>query len=395
MMQFEVASDYILDFNRSLDNVKDVKIFFGEHDGIQRYDRYKYQISEKLIRAQQAATWFPREINFSRDRTGFYNALSEEFREIYKANLLFQTMADSLANRFLDNILSEYITSPEWEAVIKWQAHFELVHSEAYSWNIREVFKDPEQFFNDGFRNENIRKRLDIEIESYSNLKTKLSHGTDNEKKMAIVEVLARQYALENIRFFVSFLYTFKINEMNGQVLQGSVNNIKLILNDEIIHTVIFRNLINILREQKDEGFSHLFGEDFLYDTDSLFITCFSEVIESEMEWFKYLSDIQDIIGFNDDTVRGFLEYYTYAALKYIGVEHEIFSSEQNELVLFFESRKNLNNTKALAQETNLLTYNIGVLEDGGFLDDDLDFDLNNYIETEVFKEMTKGTSNG
>ncbi len=372
------ASEYILDFEQSLDNVNDVKIFFGQHDGIQRYDRYKYPISEKLIKVQQSATWFPKEINFSRDRTGFHNALSPEFQEIYKANLLFQTMADSLANRFLDNVLAEYITSPEWEAVIKWQAHFELVHSDAYSWNIREVFSDPEKFFNDGFKNENIRKRLDLEIKSFSGLSAILSSDarTLDEKKMAIIEVLARQYALENIRFFVSFLYTFKINEMNGQVLQGSVNNIKLILNDEIIHTVIFRNIINILKSNKDEGFTHLFdGSDILYDTESLFKQCFYEVIESEMEWFRYLSGIQEIMGFTEDTVRGFLEYYTHAALKYIGMDDDRLDSSQNELVMFYESKKSLNNTKSLAQENNLLTYNIGVLEDGGFTDGDITVD--------------------
>ena len=370
------ASEFILNFDNSLDNIKDVKIFFGEHDGIQRYDRYKYSISEKLIRAQQAATWFPREINFSRDRTGFHNALSLPFQEIYKANLLFQTMADSLANRFLDNVLSEYITSPEWESVIKWQAHFELVHSEAYSWNIREVFSDPEKFFNEGFANENIRKRLDIEIKSYSALSDKMKHGTLKEKKLAIIEVIARQYALENIRFFVSFLYTFKINEMNEQVLQGSVNNIKLILNDEIIHTVIFKNLINILKDVEDEGFSDIFNDDF-YDIDGMIATCFTEVIESEMEWFTYLSGIQDIMGFTKNTVRGFLEHYTHVALKNTGNKNsDNFDSSQNELVLFYESKKSLNNTKSLAQENNLLTYNIGVLEDGGFVEGNLDINV-------------------
>jgi len=368
-----VASDYILDFNDSLDNVNDVKIFFGKHDGIQRYDRYKYPVAEKLVRAQQAATWFPREINFSRDRTGFNNALSEPFRDIYKANLLFQTMADSLANRFLDNVLAEYVTSPEWEAVLKWQAHFELVHSEAYSWNIREVFSDPEKFFNEGFKNENIRKRLDIEIKSYSNLKKIMEDGSTDERKVALIEVIARQYALENIRFFVSFLYTFKINEMNEQVMQGSVNNIKLILNDEIIHTVIFRNLINILKENSDEGFSNLFTGEI----EDLIANCFTEVIESEMEWFRYLSSIQEILGFNEETIRGFLEYYTYAALKFINNKNsENFTSSQNELVLFYESKKSLNNSKSLAQENNLLTYNIGVLEDGGFQDGNLDIDV-------------------
>jgi len=373
----DTASDYILDFSKSKDSIEDVKMFFGEHDGIQRYDRFKYPISEKLIKVQQSATWFPKEINFGRDRSGFHNALSPEFQEIYKANLLFQTMADSLANRFLDNVLSEYITSPEWEAVIKWQAHFELVHSEAYSWNIREVFSDPEKFFNEGFKNENIRKRLDLEIKSFSEMKQKMREGTPRDRALVVLEVLFRQYALENIRFFVSFLYTFKINELCDQVLQGSVNNIKLILNDELIHTTIFKHMINILRDNPNEGFSDLYDEDL----EKMAINCFAEVIDSELEWFNYLSTIQEIQGFTPETVQCFLEYYSIAALKAVKIEMDIPDCEQNELVSFFESKKDLNNSKSLAQETNLLTYNIGVLEDEGFLEDDLSFDLEDLFD--------------
>jgi len=124
---------------------------------------------------------------------------------------------------------------------------------------------------------------------------------------------------------------------------------------------------IGITEEQKDK----------IFDAHRLIATCFEEVIESEMEWFSYLSGIQEIMGFNEDTVRGFLEYYTHIALKYIGNPlNEKFTTSQNELVLFYESKKSLNNTKSLAQENNLLTYNIGVLEDGGFLEGNLDINL-------------------
>ena len=132
----------IINFNNSLDNVRDVKIFFGKSDGIRRYDRFKYPITDRLTKVQQSALWFPKEVNYAKDMVGIHNVLSPTHKEIYNSNLLFQTLADSLANRFLDNVLSEYITSPEWERVIKWQSLFELLHSEAYSENIRKVYSD-------------------------------------------------------------------------------------------------------------------------------------------------------------------------------------------------------------------------------------------------------------
>ncbi len=357
----------IINFDNSIYDIHDVKIFFGEYDGIQRYDRFKYPVTEKLVRAMQAATWFPREVNFGKDRAAFSSVLTKEFQEIYKANLLFQTMADSLANRFLDNILSEEITSPEWEAVIKWQAHQELVHSEAYSWNIREVFSDPERFFNEGFNNTEIQKRLDIEIKAYDELEAKLQQEDDDTKKIAILEVLVRQYVLESIRFFVSFLYTFKINELNDQVLQGSENNIVLIANDEQIHVAIFKQLINSLRDNKDENFYHLFDGNF----DSMVQGCFAEVIESELKWFDYLSSIQEIQGFTEDTIREFLEHYSTASMEGIKVSSP-YTGVPNELTNFFKTKTNIRGQKSLAQETDLLSYSIGVIKENRYMDADL-----------------------
>lgn len=354
----------IINFNNSLDNIKDVKIFFGKSDGIQRYDRFKYPITDRLTKVQQSSFWMPREINYAKDMVGIHSVLSPTHKEIYNSNLLFQTLADSLANRFLDNVLSEYITSPEWERVIKWQSLFELIHSEAYSENIRKVYSDAEQFFNEGFKNKNIQNRLDLELKSYNELEQIMKDDSVelDEKKKAILEVCLRQYALENIRFFISFLYTYHLNEINEQVLQGSVNNITLILNDEIIHTAIFRHLINSLMNNSDEGFSHLIEYKNILAQE-----IFKEVIESEVNWFKYLSSIEEFEGFGETQIREFLNYYASRALELIKVDNKDFIGVRNNLVEFFESKKNLNNIKALAQETEILTYNIGVLEDKNY----------------------------
>lgn len=356
----------IIDFDKSHDNVNTSKIFLGDYDGIQRYDRRKYPITDNLVKVQQSSIWFPKEINFSKDMVGI-NVLSPEHREIYRANLLFQTIADSYANRFLDGILMEFVTSPEWEATLKWQALFELIHSEAYSENIRKVFSDAEAFFNEGFKNHKIRKRLELELEAVRKLLIVRDNpeSTEDELKEMIMEVVIRQYALENIRFMVSFLYTQHLNEINEQVLQGSVNNIALILNDETIHTTIFKHLINILRDNPSEEFSHLFTSGYV-STKSIQI--FKEVVQSEIEWFEYLSSICEFEEFTKVQIQQFLHFYTVKALDGIKVQSIDFQGEnRNGLVEFFENKRNLNATKSLAQETEVLTYNIGALEDKEF----------------------------
>jgi ribonucleoside-diphosphate reductase beta chain len=72
----------IINFNNSLDNVRDVKIFFGKSDGIQRYDRFKYPITDRLTKVQQSSLWYPKEVNYSKDMVGIHNVLSPTHKEI-------------------------------------------------------------------------------------------------------------------------------------------------------------------------------------------------------------------------------------------------------------------------------------------------------------------------
>ncbi len=359
----------IINFNNSTDDVQDIKMFFGESDGIQRYDRYKYEIFKRLYEAQESARWKPKEINFGKDKASMINLLAGH-QAIYRDNLLFQTLADSLANRFLEDILCRCITSPELEAVVKTQGNFELLHSFSYSYNIRQVYTDPEKFFNEGFKNPEIQNRLNLEKDVYMRLDDILNDPGEafgsRRQKYALVESLIHQYVLENIRFFVSFLYNFMLNELNDQNLQGTVNNNTLILNDEVIHTVIFKNIINIAANNEDEGLQDIIKSDWFTDTVH---RIFASVKESEMQWFRHLETLDTIQGITEITISDFLDYYIYKAKQAINIDDT--SIVGNDLVSFFETKKNINGQKAASQETNLLSYNIGVLVDNGCLDKD------------------------
>ncbi len=349
----------IVNFDNTLKSVNESKIFFGTTDGIQRYDRFKHPISDNLVKVQQGSIWFPKEISYVKDMVGIMQ-IPVAHRTIYTLNLGFQTVADTYANRHLDNVLCNYVTSPEWERVLKWQAIFELIHSEAYSENIRKVFVDAEATFQDILSNPEIHKRLELELSFYKQFCIDIESSDETVRAKAILRECIIQYALENLRFMISFLYTYRINEANGQVLQGSVNNITLILNDETIHTTIFKHLLNILRGDASEGFIELANSEWFERT---LINVFSEVIASELKWFEYLNSIAEFEGFNINQAREFLEFYAEKALRGVKVNSP-FDSVRNELVEFFELKRNINGVKSLAQETDVLSYNIGVLQD-------------------------------
>lgn len=352
----------IINFGNLSTKVANTKIFMGASDGIQRYDRFKYHISDKLVKVQQASIWFPKEISYSKDMVGI-TVLPANHAEVYTLNLMSQTVADSYANRHLDNVLANYITSPEWERVIKWQALFELIHSEAYSENIRKVFTDAEAIFNKGLANPKIHNRLKVELDAYKQFQIDINSESELVRKQAIVRECILQYALENLRFMISFLYTYVINEQNNQVMQGSVNNITLILNDETIHTTIFKHLLLILRDNDDEEFSHILNSAWFHETIK---DVFEKVIESELEWFNYLDSIAHFDGIGSQQAKEFLEFYAYRALRNINEETN-YEPVRNELVQFFESKRNINGIKSLAQETEVLSYNIGVLDDANY----------------------------
>ena len=361
--------DKIIDFSNADVGLKDEKIFFGNASGIQRYDRSKYPICDRLVKVQQGSIWYPREISYVKDMVGI-TVIPENHARVYTLNLMFQTIADSYANRHLDNVLCNYLTSVDWERVLKWQALFELIHSEAYSENVRKVFANAEAVFDEGMSNINIQDRLKVELDAYEEFKINIKSTDQDIRNKAIVKECLLQYALENIRFMISFLYTYRINEVNGQVLQGSVNNITLILNDETIHTTIFKHLINILRTSKEEGLAYLWESGW---AQKELVTIFDKVIESELTWFNYLGTIAKFEGFNIEQAKEFLCFYAHRALEVVGI-NDVYTEYaiRNELVEFFESKRNINNIKSLAQETDILSYNIGSLEDKDFYTADL-----------------------
>ena len=151
--------------------IKDIKIFLGKYNGFQRYDVYKHPFSKVIEKSMRQAFWTPEEISMIADRENFKN-LPDHIKEVFINNLLFQTFMDSVQNRGLDSVMSELVTSSEWESVFKSQAYFELIHSLSYSHIIREMFSsNATEIFDRIYDIPMIKNRTDKEIEAYSVIK--------------------------------------------------------------------------------------------------------------------------------------------------------------------------------------------------------------------------------
>ena len=348
----------IINTNNLKDNIGKTKIFLGTYSGFQRFDVYQYKFAKQIEAKMRNAFWNPEEISLVSDRVKFPD-LPEHAQEILTQNLLFQTLMDSGQSRGLDNILCPMTTSPEWEAVFRTQAYFEHIHSLTYSHIIREVYPNATKVFDSIKDYPEIQHRIDVEIAAYDALvNDEYSLLTDDKKKEQILEVLVRVFALEGVKFYVSFLTTYMINNSYGNKIQGMTRLIKLINFDEDMHVSVFGGLLNILRREDREAFVELMKSP---NYITMVKDVFSDVAKSEIQWGKYLLSIGNIPSLTTKVLSNFVNYYCADRMNKIKIETDIVSTD--DTIQWFETYKNIDLDNVAGQESEGLAYQVGIIK--------------------------------
>ena len=348
----------ILDTGNLSDDIEKRKIFLGDYSGFQRYDVYKYPFAKKIETEMRNAFWNPEEISLNTDRM-LFQELPEGIKEILTYNLMFQTVMDSTQSRGLDAVMAELTTSPEWEAVFRTQAYFEQIHSLSYSHIIREMYPDATETFNRIGEMSEIHDRVNDEVALYNYLiSDEYKALSDDKKREAILEMIVRIYALEGIKFYVSFLVTYTINNSYKNAIQGFTRIIKLINFDEDKHVSVFGGLLNILRRVDSEGFVDLIRSP---EYSEMCKDIMSDVRNGELEWAKFLTSISRIPSLTNKVFTNFIDYYVSKRLNAIKVEG-VNPIAADDTVNFFEIYKDIDKDNVAGQEAEKLSYNIGIL---------------------------------
>ena len=340
---------------------KDIKIFLGKYNGFQRYDIIKYPFAKQIEANMRQAFWTPEEISLISDRENFKD-LPEHAQQVIISNLLFQTLMDSAQNRGLDSIMSELVTSSEWEAVFKTQAFFELIHSLSYSHIIREMFSsDATSIFDRIYMIDEIKHRTDKEINEYSLLKEYINGNhpewSEEETKKHILTLLVRIYFLEGLKFYISFMVTYMINYSYNDAISGIAKIIKLINFDEDMHVAVVGGLIRILMREEAEGFSELFKSTWFKTKVNEIVT---SIVEDELKWAEYLLSFGPIPSLTIDVFTNFMHYYANDRMKKINLEPIFKNVSKPEIVTWFDMYKDINKDNTAQQESTALNYNIG-----------------------------------
>ena len=328
---------------------------------VQRFEEVKYPKLQKYEELARGFFWVPEEISLTKDKIDHKEA-SEAVKHIFTSNLLRQTALDSIQGRAPFQVFGPVSSIPELEALTLTWSFFETsIHSKSYSHIIRNIYGVPKEEFNkihDTAEIIEMAAGIGRYYESLHQLNSRKDLGEEipvHEHKRAIWLALHASYALEALRFMVSFATSLAMVE--NRIYIGNGNIISLILQDEILHGEWTAWLINnVIKDDLD--FVPI-AEECKDEVYNLYL----EVIQEEKAWADFLFKKGVVIGLNAAILRDFVDYTAFTKLKEVGIKY-LEDHPKNNPIPWFNKHININKKQTALQENESTNYVIGVMSE-------------------------------
>ena len=326
---------------------KDQPMFLGDSLGAARYDRIKYPIIEKMYKEMRSFFWQPYEITLTEDKRDFNNKMSEEQKFIFSSVLSRQVILDSIQQRGPIEVLSKYASIPELEPLLLTYAYMEQIHSESYSWTIRNVYNEPDKIFNNISQ---IPIMIDC-VERTTKFYDQLNH-TPSKKNLLLC--LFSVNALEAIQFYASFACSFAFAE--NDLMHKNAKLIKLIARDEAVHHNMTKIIIQLLLRDEPE-YIQIFE-----DNKEEFEQIYFDVADMEKKFADYVFQNGSMFGINSQMLKSYIDFVTTKAMRKIGLKYHTPVS-QNPLP-YMDKHLNTAEQQDSPQEEEVIDYLQGVEDD-------------------------------
>ena len=355
-----------------LDSTKQ-QMFFGPPLGVQRYDKFKYPVFDRLTQTQLGYFWRPEEISLQKDRAD-YQTLNDAQKHIFTSNLKYQILLDSVQGRGPGMAFMPYCSLPELEAAMNiWQT-MEMIHSRSYTHIIKNVYADPSEVFDKILEDEKILSRAKSVTAAYDEfIQAAQVYGTGNmwkndfhesptaqwelhDIKRKLYRAVANVYILEGIRFYVSFACSFAFGEL--KLLEGSAKIIGLIARDESQHMTITQNILNKWRDGDDPEMVEIAKQE-----EENVYQMFRDCVEEEKSWAEYLFKDGSIIGLNDKLLQKYVEWTANRRLKSIGLKAIFDTPISNNPLPWTAHWLSSKGMQVAPQETEVESYLIGSIK--------------------------------
>jgi len=328
---------------------------------VQRYEEHAYPVIAQYVKTQKGFFWVPEEVTLVKDKMDFKTA-ADAVKHIFTSNLLRQTALDSIQGRSPVECFFPVVSVPELEALVLWWSAFEQIHSDAYSHIIRNIYNVPSEEFNKIHETKEIVEmaaHIGTHYDRLYELNAKKALNSlglqgirvdEDEHVDAIWLALHASYALEAIRFMVSFATSLGMVE--NKLFVGNGNIISLILNDELLHTDWTARLLN--RVVKDDPRFVGARERNREVVQQLYL----DVIEEEKAWADYLFSKGTVIGLNAKVLRDFVDWTAQHRLKDVGIKYD--AGIKSTPLPWFNKHLNTSKKQTALQENESVSYVIG-----------------------------------
>ena len=360
-------------FNTDIvDNTKQ-RMFFGPPLGVQRYDKFKYPIFDKLTQNQLGYFWRPEEVSLQKDRAD-YQVLNNAQKHIFTSNLKYQILLDSVQGRGPGMAFMPYCSLPELEGCMNiWQT-MEMVHSRSYTHIIKNVYANPADVFDKILDDQKILSRAQSVTKAYDEfLQAAQEYGSGRlwehqlndvpmaqaelyELKRKLYRAVANVYILEGIRFYVSFACSFAFGEL--KLLEGSAKIIGLIARDESQHMTVTQNILNNWKKGDDPDILEIAKEE-----EANVYNMFKQCVDEEKSWAEYLFKDGSIIGLNEKLLSKYVEWTANRRLKSIGLKPVFDTPISNNPLPWTAHWLSSKGMQVAPQETEVESYLIGSIK--------------------------------
>ncbi|MGE0738389.1 ribonucleotide-diphosphate reductase subunit beta [Sulfurimonas sp.] len=284
----------------SSESVNDRRIFGGNPTGIFELNDIKYQWAYNLWEMMLNNTWFPKEVDMTRDVSD-YKQITDVEKAAYDKALAQLIFMDSLqTNNLMDNV-NPYVTSPEINLILVRQSFEEALHSQSYAVMVDSISANSKEIYDLWRRDMMLKGKNDAIARVYEEL-------SKNPTEHNFVKACFANQILEGIYFYSGFAYIYTLAR-SGKML-GSAQMIRFIQRDEVTHLVLFQNLINSLRKERPD----LFTEQLKAEV----IEMFKEAVALEVAWGKYITGGQ-ILGLTDAIIEQYIQYLADDRLSSVG----------------------------------------------------------------------------
>ena len=131
----------------------------------------------------------------------------------------------------------------------------------------------------------------------------------DNPTEDSFIKVLIANFLLEGLYFYNGFMFFY--NLASRGMMTDTATQIKYINRDELLHCLLFQNIISEIRQERPELFER--NKEAIYDL-------FKKAVEQEI---KFSSSIigDNVLGMSNQSIYEYTNFLANKRLKQLGLE--------------------------------------------------------------------------